>query len=535
MNKKILSILCLLTLCGCNPVTSSEVSSSTSSSLTIKDIEGGKGEAYEPYIIREGAYNATLTNSNELVYYGFMPTRPGKYVIESFCNIDGVNPNVGYYGNNSQYVPESPVNDLYNDDSNGVNFKLEFNIAIEEFVNTGEYDKEGNLIYQYDDKGNLVPGGAYLFGIAATGVNEKIQFPIQVTWLEHYESEKVQIEDVAVTSTLSQYPEKALDAITVTAPIDGTLKVVYNEEDGFYHVDTKDGYILNAKISVPCSPYLDRAFSKYNEETQANEGIVGERNIILKNGTKDYSNLLKEYEKYCNSDGVYGVTEELKTFLTDYFEENSQWIEYCLSSSQVLSNEDGWLFACEYYGDISDSYKKPWSGTGTSEDPYILVSDGLTYEYYAKVPENGSLYYSYAIKNTQKEVHVYVKTTEENAKFIYDEKEYTFNNGLVYLEVDLGGGMATRNPNDFIFEMTSTNGSAANFVFEVGIREDTVAGDALRIGENTVEVEKNSYVECVFTAPEAGSYTFTSSEEKAWIEYKGQDYKGSDGDRKSVV
>ena len=280
---------------------------------------------------------------------------------------------------------------------------------------------------------------------------------------------------------------------------------------------------------MPCTPYLDRAFSKYNEETQLNEGIVGERNIILDHGTKDYSNFIKEYEKYCNSDGVYGVTEELKTFLTHYFEENEQWIESCLTSSQVLSSEDGWLFACGYYADIADSYKKPLSGDGSLDDPYSLASDGETYEYYAKIAEGGSLHYSYAVKNTLKEVHVYVKTTQENVKFIYEEQEYTFNNGIVYLEVNLGGGMATRNPNSFTFEMSTTDGSAANFVFEVGIREDTVAGDALTIGENTVEVLENSYVACSFTAPEDGTYVFTCKEENAWIEYNKKDYKGSDG------
>ena len=113
--------------------------------------------------------------------------------------------------------------------------------------------------------------------------------------------------------------------------------------------------------------------------------------------------------------------------------------------------------------------------------------------------------------------------------FIYDDKEYTVSEGIVYLEVDLGGGMATRNPNDFVFEMTTVNGNAANFVFEVGIREDTVAGNELIIGENTVEVQKNSYVACEFTAVDSGSYTFTCEEENAWIEYDGKDYKGSDG------
>ena len=538
-NKKILSILCIVMLTGCTLATTSSPADSSSqnttgnivTSPTIKDILGGTGDAYDPYMVEEGAYHATLKKDSEVVYYGFRPNRPGKYVIESLLDDTSViNPNVGYYGNNPQYVPESPINDMIDDDSGkDNNFSLNFNIAIEEFVNTGEVDKDGNVIYQKDENGNLVAGGVYLFGIAASGITSSTIVPFSVTWLEDYIVEKPKIEEVKVTSALSAYPNKPANYVWVDASIDGTLNVVYSEDDGFYHVDDKDGYILTAKISEPCL-YLDKAFSKTDEETQLNEGIVGERNIILANGTKDYSKFIMEYEKYCNSDGVYGVTEELKVFLEDYFYANKAWIESCLSSTQVLDDESGWMFACGYYADISDSYKRPTSGNGTLEDAYVLASDGNTYEYYAKVPSAGSIYYSYAIRNDQKEVHIYVKTSEPNAKFVYNDVEYTINEGVVYLEVDLGGGMATRNPNEFTFEMTSVDNNGANFVFEVGIREDTVAGDALILGENTVEVPKNGYVDCSFSAPEAGTYTFTCNEPNAWIEYNGNDYKGSDGE-----
>lgn len=500
--------------------------------ISLEDLKtptSGDGTDYNPYVIGEGAYNVTIENEGDLVYFGFVPTKPGKYVIESLAeNTTLVNPNIGYYGNNNQYVPESPINDMIDDDSGyDKNFSLGFNISIEEFVNTGEFDKDGNLIYELDENGNYVSGGIYRFGISATGFKRAKTFPFIVKWTAEYVIERTPVTEVDVTSTLTKYAEKPSDYVYVDAPIDGTLTTVYNEEDGFYHVDSKDGYVLTAKISEPCN-YLDKAFSKVNEETQVNEGIVGERNIILDSGKKDYSKLVKEYEKYCNSDGVYGVTEELKVFLELYYEANKQWIESQLPSSAILLDEAGWLFACGYYADVADSYKKP-VGSGTTDDPYVLSNDGNTYEYYAKVNANSSLYYSYALKNTMKEVHVYIKTSEVNAKFIYDEVEYVANEGVVYLEVDLGGGMATRNPNEFTFEMTTVDGNAANFVFEAGIREDTVAGDAIVLGENTVEVPNSGYVACSYKAESAGTYIFTCSEPNAWIEYNGKDYKGSDG------
>ena len=87
MNKKLISLLCLLTLCGCNStnsdsssieLSSTNTSTNMSTEVVIKDLEGGSGDAYDPYLISEGAYQGIFKNSNEIVYFGFRPTRPGK-------------------------------------------------------------------------------------------------------------------------------------------------------------------------------------------------------------------------------------------------------------------------------------------------------------------------------------------------------------------------------------------------------------------------------------------------------------------------
>ena len=91
----------------------------------------GDGSAYNPYIVKEGVYSATIEEEDSIVYYGFIPTRPGKYVIESWGTISDLitaDPNVGYYGNNPQYVQEA----ISYADEGGYdkNFALEFNIVI---------------------------------------------------------------------------------------------------------------------------------------------------------------------------------------------------------------------------------------------------------------------------------------------------------------------------------------------------------------------------------------------------------------------
>ena len=480
----------------------------------------GDGSAYNPYIVKEGVYSATIEEEDAIVYYGFIPTRPGKYVIESWGTISDLitaDPNVGYYGNNPQYVQEA----ISYADEGGYdkNFALEFNIAIEEFINTGTFDDNGNMIYEKDENGNLIAGGVYTFGISCKGVKKPKTFPFAIKWVDEYVLEKIPAEVIPVSESLSKYPDCQEGYIWKDSLINGLEQAFYNEEDGFYHVGSKDGYVITAKISEPCL-YMDRAFSKYNETTKENDGIVGVTGIVLDNGTKDYTSFIQEYEKYCNSDGVYGVTEELKTFLNYYYLNSKDWI---VSNSQtVVDDESGWMFACGYYAAIEDSYSTPWSGDGSFDYPYSIDTNN---SYYAKVPANGSLFYSFYLKNAMNEMTVFVKATDPNAKAIYNEVEYTSDTGA-YFELNIGGIM---NPSGLTFELTTVNGEAQGFVFEFGIKEKTVAGDKIALGENTVEVDEFSYVDCSFTAANAGTYRLTCAEENAWIEYDGKDYKGSEG------
>lgn len=488
------------------------------------DLENAAGSAYNPYIVGEGVYNATVENEEDIQYFGFVPTRPGKYVVESLgtsLNLITANPFVNYYGNNPEYVNQI----ISKDDDSGydVNFALEINIPIEEFVNTGENDKDGNLTYVKDADGNYISGGIYTFGIGAKPVKSAKTFPFVVKWVDDYVLEKKIATVINVEESLSQYPEKNPEYVWIDSLINGLDVVVYNEEDGFYHVGSKDGYVLTAKISEPCN-YLDRAFSKVVEDEEGNktnEGIVGLTGIVLANGEKDYTKFVQEYEKYCNSDGVYGVTEELKVFLELYFQNSKDWITSI--SETVVDEASGWLFACGYYADIADSYAKPWGGAGTSDEAYSIFT-GETY--YAKVEEGSSIFYAYYLKNTMIEVTFYVSSSNPNAKFIYNSNEYLSESGA-YFEVNIGG---TFNPNGVIFEVTTVDGLADGIVFEVGIKEQTVAGDAIALGENTIEVLKGSQVACSFTAPRDGTYVVTSSESNAWFRYNSTNYKGSDGD-----
>ena len=486
----------------------------------IQNISVGEGLPYTPYIIHEGTYEVSLKGT-DTVFYGFRPTRPGKYIVESWADLT-LDPQVGFYGNNDQYVAEAPLDDE-KDDNSGMdnNFKLELNIPIDQFINTGNIDKDGNLIYEKDANGNYIPGGSYKLGINNKDNLGDIKFPITVKWVEEYVEEKVIAEKVYAEETLTKYPNNEnKELIYKEAELNGTLNVVYNEEDKFYHVDSKDGYVLLAKISEPC-PYLDRPFSKVNPQTGENEGILSVTGIVVDNGKKDYAEFVKEYEKYCNEDGVYPVTQEMKTFLELYFLKIQDWV--ISTSETVVDEESGWLFACGYYANIADAYDKPWSGNGTTDEPFSIN----TGEYYAKVSAGTTIYYRYYLKNTLNEKTMFVKTDNSDAIFIHDGVEYSSEDGA-YFEVVIGGHS---HDGGFIFGVTTKSDIETGFVFKLAEKEKTVAGDQIILGENTVEVEEMGVVECSYKVAKAGTYTFTCSEKNAWIEdMNGNSYKGNQGE-----
>ena len=484
---------------------------------SVSSITNGEGMKYNPYIVGEGVFEA-VTQNEEITYYGFRPTKPGKYVVESWAN-PTIDAEAGFYGNNDQYVLENPT---IQDSNSGVdnNFSFELNIAIEEFINTGSVDSNGNMIYEKDSNGNYIPGGSYKIGISNKNLSSEAKFPVSIKWVDNYELPKVKAEIIEVEENLTQFADNTSSEIVyVDAKINGLTEAVYNEEDGYYHVDSADGYVLVAKISEPC-PYLDRAFSKVNENTGENEGILATTAIVVDNGTKDYSNFVQEYEKYCNSDGVYPVTNELKTFLEYYYLNIKDWISS--SSQEVINDEYGWLFACGYYANIADSYEKPWMGTGTDEDPYAMNIG----EYYVKVEEGSTVYYSYYLKNTVNEVTMFLSTKDANVKFIYEGTEYTSEDGA-YFELTIGG---LANPSGFMIGVTTVDGNSSSFVMKLAVKEKTVAGDQITLGENTVLVEKAGIVECSYKVLQSGSYTFTCEEKNALIEDKdGNAYLGSNG------
>lgn len=223
---------------------------------------------------------------------------------------------------------------------------------------------------------------------------------------------------VEVSERLTQF-EKPADQELSGVPLDGTAKLVYNETDRFYHLDTQNGPVVVVNITgaleanrfeAGCTlaymELVNEQLAVYKFVTKTDVGEDTEDYSVFLRGFSQYeytngahgfvpsipSQITTEtyYAKYVNEDGVYPLTEELKDFLEKFYRVNKFAFDWNLPVS--VNAESAWMFPCYYYVQATDA--DPITGTykfvslteeGTTyrvDDAYAgynpAVADGLT-------------------------------------------------------------------------------------------------------------------------------------------------------------
>lgn len=319
-------------------------------------------------IRRLSAYRARLVADGKYVYYMYEPQGSGVYSIWSMLNVTAneVNPILDAYYGSKQYVSDkvTVIDDGGSSSTYTKNFKYEVHINEDEL------------------------NGVFIFGIKAESRVENA-FPIDVDFMITYESDYVRedpdYEMVIPRTNFVQTPEISgnwtyFASLSENNVLDGNL-VKFNEADGYYHLYDKEtgafGATLYAKVSEPCAileesfttveyvgnkalsifykgKYLNyKLFIEGYDSLHAHEYITAE---LYADASLYYSDgrtgPVKGYRDYCNSDGVYPVTEELKEFLQGYavnqrmFNDGNGWAE---NHGYNSSEENQWLFACGVY------------------------------------------------------------------------------------------------------------------------------------------------------------------------------------------
>lgn len=139
----------------------------------------------------------------------------------------------------------------------------------------------------------------------------------------------------------------------LTAATDA-YKLVLNEQDGFYHLDSADGPLVLMRLGED-NQYLD-CFQTILEHSGVVKYFFDENNEFEKK--ESYSECLLEYFGYMDEDtGVYPLTEDLKYIVQQRGEYSGWWDE---NNSMYLFVDEGgnkisginlelaWLFMCCY-------------------------------------------------------------------------------------------------------------------------------------------------------------------------------------------
>lgn len=349
--------------------------------------------AVNPYV-----YRITVDDAEDRVHCQFSPPSSGMYSVESWVDVTAqdINPKIDVYNGSfafkvfSHLLEDGGVSKGYTS-----NFKHEVRIT--------------------DD----MIGNDFSFAVYAGVKNDRypvtIDFVVQCDgeWIVESNPAKMMTHGTLVAqknydASQYEYVQASVDVQTGenTFFLDGE-KFKFNEQTGYYHFYDEtlyQGYtetytdgtsktfangfgpILYMEINAGRGADLDPFLSPYQGTPIgfSNVEMPGNKNLTLSSNTENYKMFIEgyaalveaghvwldglteaektDYAKYTgysnstNSDGVYGVTEELKEFAQKYSVSQELFADgegRAEDAGYDALDDDQWLFACVYYRKIN--------------------------------------------------------------------------------------------------------------------------------------------------------------------------------------
>lgn len=196
--------------------------------------------------------------------------------------------------------------------------------------------------------------------------------------------------DVTVIAELPAGTTKADDQNGRVLDVSLNAKVAKGD-DGYYHLDSKNGPIIY--VQLLSGTRANEMSIDANTRQEVSDGSIGggtttrsvfdnyiteEFDQATNSGVRthtNYTQVVKSYVSYANSDGLYPVNEQIKTILETYCQSFMNWSRY----------PNYWVAACSYYGAPSD---------GTANSPYDVAVGRNNTEL------NGTTYFSFKTTTT---------------------------------------------------------------------------------------------------------------------------------------
>ena len=454
---------------------------SRTDSISANSVATGEQVSYDAAVVSVGSSYITL-DASDRVYALFAPSEPGTYEF-SVTNDDAM---IGYYG-----APHFVQSNNVAENVNGNQFTMSISAGM---VNSGN---SGTTVLVIGLDAKEGKEGCIL-NIERTG--EPVWSIEDAPW-SNYEP-KAPIKDFTLDKGVK------LISFDITAATD-TYNLVYNAEDGIYHLGTADG----PKVYVQ----LGNAVYGICMKDMVGEIVYDAEGILIATGTapfrylrgdskdnyfkEDYTDMMRQAVTSADkATGVYPLTEDLFYALPMGID-NKGWcregtINY-LFNGVDMNPEIAWMFLlCHEEGNINKPYPKPDDPTinpdpGQDPNPGPVVDNadapieiGSTLEFTADVKANHLVCFDlYRVNDTS----LIIKS--KDAYVIYLGTTYVAVNGVVtvpnlysqYTNVPVSIQIGNKGSKDATFEVSLT--------YPKGHRENPIE---MQLNKFTVDAKKNN-------------------------------------------
>lgn len=269
------------------------------------------------YNLNEGCTYVEV-KPGEMTYFLFTPARGGMYELSVVDQQDCV---FGYYGS-PNYISETPLQDIVDGIST---------VNIEETAVTGDPDNTIALVMAVSSEEST---GCV---VCINRVGDAAWNPSQEEWI--------------IYETTADLSDCVLPEGTELKNFDlsQTYNLVYNPDDGFYHLDSADGKLVYVYLTK--NPRFVDCFQTILEEGTVRAYFYDDDGNFVKK--EAYGQCLKEYFPYADAaKGVYPLTKDLEYIIQSFGTHMGWWDAssggYIMSNYPNLNVDSAWLFMCCY-------------------------------------------------------------------------------------------------------------------------------------------------------------------------------------------
>ncbi len=315
--------------------------------------------SYDAYMVNTGSTHVTVS-AEDRNYFLFVPAEAGKYQF----SVSGDAGTVGIYGGSTHFIMADSTAEV-------VDGKATTNISAD-MIGTGN---TGTTVLVIGVDVNEGVTDCILNVIRVGDVDWTVE---QEPWITYQPKQEIKDYTLPEGVTLKKFD--------LTAATD-TYKLVLNEQDGCYHLNTADGPLVFVQ--------LEEAMYGISMLTMVGEIVYADDGTLMESGTapfrymydngpddffkEDYTDAMRQYVT-CRDDasGVYPLTADLYYLLPKGIEQNgwcrSDTVNYLFASETGINNDIAWMFLLMY----EDAPLPEIVDPDNTEDPSNPENPGIT-------------------------------------------------------------------------------------------------------------------------------------------------------------